>query len=137
MLEHGSEPGDGVRPGHAVRLAHSAALGVRQQLLKLRALVREMEMPRPPVARAHLDLDKPVDHQPAQNAVHRLLRHSENCDQAADRRARVAVDEVDRAVVGAPVVVLPEDPVGVGRESPVGEEHGLDPAPELLVRQEQ
>jgi hypothetical protein len=37
-----------------------------------------------------------------------------------------AVDEMQRPVMRPPVAELLEDPVGIGREAAIGEEHQLD-----------
>jgi hypothetical protein len=58
-------------------------------------------------------------------------------EEVVDGGAGAAVDEVHRAVVGAAVAARVEDAVGIGGEAAIGEEHRLDPLPELLVRQEE
>jgi hypothetical protein len=43
---------------------------------------------------------------------------------------------MDRAVMGAAIAVFLQDPVRVGGEAAIGEEHRLDPAAQLLIGQE-
>jgi hypothetical protein len=79
--------------------------------------------------------DQPVLDQRPQHAVQRLLGDAEDAQQVVHRGARAAVDEVDRPVMRAAIALLGEDPVGVGGETAIGEEHRLDPLPQLLVGQ--
>jgi hypothetical protein len=65
-----------------------------------------------------------------------LLGHAEDRQEVVDRRAGGAVDEMDRAVMGAAIAVFLQDAVGIGGESAIGEEHRLDPAAQLFVGQE-
>ena len=82
-------------------------------------------------------LDEAVVDELAQHAVQALLGDAEEVEELVDGEAGPAVDEVDRAVVGAAVLALGEDAVGVGGEAAVGEEHQLDALPQLVVGQEQ
>ena len=82
-------------------------------------------------------LDEAVVDELAQHAVQALLGDAEELEQLVDGQPGPAVDEVDRPVVGAAVLALLEDAVGVGGEAAIGEEHQLDALPELVVGQEQ
>jgi len=61
---------------------------------------------------------------------------AEDRQKVVHRRARGAVDEMDCAVMGAAIAVFLKDLVRIGGESAIGEEHRLDPAAQLFVRQE-
>jgi hypothetical protein len=80
-------------------------------------------------------LHEAVLHEAAQDAVQRLLGHAQDVEEVAHGGAGAALDEVERAVMGAAVVALLQDAVGVGGEAAIGEEHRLDAAAELLVRE--
>ena len=77
--------------------------------------------------------DKTVFDQAAQNPVQGLFRHTKQGQQGVDGLPRLAVDEMDRPVMGAAISVVFQNPVGVGGKGAIGEEHRLDTAAQLFV----
>ncbi len=79
-----------------------------------------------PVGDARLLHDPAVVDQLLQDRGQALLGDLEDLQEVRDPEARVAIDEVQHAVVGAAEAELGEDGIGVAREIAVGEEQQLD-----------
>ena len=113
------------------------ALPVEQAALQRVALRRQREQPLPPVLPAGRLRHVAVRHQLVQHPRQALLGDAQDAEQLAHRHARVAADEVQRAVVGAAQAQLVQDRVGRRGEVAVGEEHHVLRLADLLLPQEQ
>ena len=122
-----------LRPGLAIGVGDASALRLRQPTLQLAPLQREFEKPLPPVPGTPAADDEPLPHQLAENTAQTLLGDTQNAEQLADRHLRMASDEMDDPMMGAPESVLREDRVGLCGEIAIGKEQQLDPLPHLVL----
>ena len=67
-----------------------------------------------------------------EHAAERLLGDLQHVEQVGDLHARVAVDEMQHAVMGPPEVEFGQHVVGIADEVAVGEEQKLDDVPDRL-----
>jgi hypothetical protein len=88
------------------------------------------------VPRPHAAVDEAVLDEGPEDAVQGLLRDAQDRQEVVHRCPGGTVDEVDRPVMRASVAVFLKDAVGIGGKPAIGEEHRLDPAPQLFVGQE-
>jgi len=58
----------------------------------------------------------------AENAAQALLGDTQNAEQLANRHLRMATDEMDDPMMGAPESVLSEDRIGLRSEIAIGKE---------------
>jgi hypothetical protein len=96
-------------------------------------LARDIEQTLAAVVRAlllhHIALvDELLEH-----ATERLLGDLEDVEQLRDLHARIAVDEMQHAVVGAAEAELRQHVVGIADEVAIGEEQQLDDVPDGLL----
>ena len=97
------------------------------------ALVGRVQQPLAAVALARLLLDPALVHQLLEHAGQALLGDLQDLEQVGDAQARMAVDEVQHAVMRAPEAELGQDGVGLAREVAIGEEQQLDEGDEMGV----
>ena len=107
LLEHLAEAVDRLRPGGGEGRAHPPALGGGELLLEGVAGGRQAEVAVAAVVEADSALDEAVVDELAQHAVEALLGHAEEVEQLVHGEPGPAVDEVDRTVVGPPVLRAP------------------------------
>jgi hypothetical protein len=69
----------------------------------------------------------------AKGSVHALFGNAQNAEQLADGHLRMASDEMDYAMMGAPKIVLREDLIRFCGEIAIGEVQQLDPLPYLIL----
>ena len=84
------------------------------------------EQPLAPVGGAHPALDEVLLDQLLEHPVEALLGDAQDVEELGDGQARLAADEMQDAVMGAPEAVFVQDPVGIADEVAVGEEEQLD-----------
>jgi hypothetical protein len=77
--------------------------------------------------------DEPLPYQLAENPAQALLGNAQNAEQLADRHLRMASDEMDDAMMGAPESVAREDRIGLCGEIAIGKEQQLDSLPHLVL----
>ena len=85
------------------------------------------------VVRAFLLHDIALVHELLEDAAERLLGDAQKVEQVGDLHARVAVDEMQHAVMRAAKPEFGEHLVGIADEVPVGEEQKLDQVPDRLA----
>ena len=98
------------------------------------ALRRDVEQPLAAVVRALLLHHVALVDQLLEHAAERLLGDLQDVEQVGDLHARIAVDEMQHAVVRAAEAELGQHLVGVADEVAVGEEQELDEVPDRLAR---
>ena len=94
------------------------------------------EQPLAPVGGAGPALDEILLDQLLEHPVEALLGDAQDVEELGDGQARLAVDEMQDAVMGAPETVLVQDPVGIADEVAIGEEEQLDQVVGRLLGQD-
>ena len=85
-----------------------------------------VEQPLAPVGRAGPALDEALVDQFLEHPVEALLGDPQDVQEFGDRQARLAVDEMQHPVMGAPETEVGQDAVGIADEVAIGEEEQLD-----------
>ena len=97
------------------------------------ALLGRMQQPLAAIALAGLLLDPALVHQLLEDAGQALLGDLQDLEQVGDAKPRMAVDEMQHAVMRAPETQLGERRVRLAGEVAVGEEQQLDEGDEVGI----
>ena len=97
------------------------------------ALLGDKQQPLTPVALAAALGDPAFIDELLQDARQALLGDLENVEQISNAQARVAIDEMQHAVMGPPEAVGGEDGIGLTREVAIGKEHELDEGDQMRI----
>ena len=116
------------RRGEAHRLRRREPLGERA------ALVGGKQQPLAAVRAAGALHDIALVDQLLQHAAQALLGDVEDVEQIGDAQARMAIDEMQHAVMGAAEIEIGEDGVGIAGEIAIGEEQQLGEFEQLRLR---
>ena len=115
------------------RLRHPLGLQAVEAAGEAGALFRRAQQPLAAVATARLLRDPAFVDELLQHAGQALLGDLQDLQQVRDPQARIAVDEVQHAVVGAAQAEFGQHGVGLAREVAVGEKQQLDDGDEAGV----
>src|SRR5690348_441860 len=124
LVRAGPDLVEGARDAHRLELRQLE----RQRL----ALLCRVEQPLAPVLRAFLLQHVAFVDELLEHAAERLLGDVEDVEQVGDLHARIAVDEVQHAVMGAAEAELRQHLVRIADEVAIGEEQKLDDVPDGL-----
>jgi hypothetical protein len=75
-----------------------------------------------------------LSYQFAQHARQTLLRDLQDFQEIGDAHARIAVNEIQHAVMGAPETDFGEDAIGLADEVAIGQEEGFDEPERVSTR---
>lgn len=134
---HLAETFDGFGAGFPIGLGDAPALVARQLAFQFLAAVGQIEQALTPVLQPRaLFHELPID-QLFQDTRKALLRYPQNAEQLGNRGTRIAADEIDHPMVGAPETILGQNRVRPGGEVAIGEEQQLHRLIEFLLSQKQ
>ena len=94
-------------------------------------------MPLALVDPANTAFNQTIFDQGSEHPVEGLLGDAQNAEQIIHGCSRRTVDEMNRAVMRAPISHVFKDAIRVSRKPPVREEHRFDSLPELFIGQKE